>query len=99
MLSVLAIHFFKSDKLVKITVAIIAAGMIFQSFDVIRFWFESQVKSKYVVIAQNAAFLIAAAIKIILLVSRASLMAFVWTMLHEVLLGTIGVIFYYKFTG
>jgi len=99
LLSVLAIHFFKSDKLVKITVAIIAAGMIFQSFDVIRFWFESQVKSKYVVIAQNAAFLIAAAIKIILLVSRASLMAFVWTMLLEVLLGAIGVIFYYKFTG
>lgn len=99
LLSVLAIHFFKSDKLVKITVVIIAAGMIFQSFDVIRFWFESQVKSKYVVIAQNVAFLIAAAIKIILLVSRASLMAFVWTMLIEVLLGAIGVIFYYKFTG
>lgn len=44
------------DNLTRWLVGIIAAGTIFQAFDVIDFWFQSQVQSKYTVYAKNVAF-------------------------------------------
>ena len=91
-----AIYFVKSERLVRLSVLIIAATMLFQSFDVIRFWFESQVKSKYVVISQNGAFLLMSALKIILLLNGAGLIWFVWAMLGEVVLSAIGFLSFYR---
>ena len=91
-----AIYFVKSGYLIRLSVIIIAATMVFQSFDVIRFWFESQVKSKYVVISQNGAFLLMSALKIVLLLSKAGLIWFVWAMLGEVALAAIGFLAFYK---
>ena len=47
-----------SDSVTCWLVGITAVGAIFQAFDTIDFWFQSQVKSKYTVYVRNAAFLI-----------------------------------------
>ena len=59
-------------------VAIIGAGAVFQAFNAIEFWFNSQVQAKYVVIARNAAFLVCAVIKVMLILVAAPLVAFAW---------------------
>lgn len=98
-LAVVSIHFVKDDALVKIAVAIIAGTMLLQSLDVIRFWFDSQVKSKYVVISQNGAFLVMSVVKVFLLLHKASLIWFVWVILFESILAAIGFVFYYQFVN
>ncbi len=76
-------------------VGIIAAGTIFQSFDVIDFWFQSEVKSKFTVMAKNSAFTISAIVKVILIKTQAPLIDFAWISFVEILLGAIGLLFFY----
>jgi PST family polysaccharide transporter len=76
-------------------VGIIAAGMIFQSFDAIDLWFQSQVQSKYTVVAKNFAFIVMALVKVVLILEKAPLTAFAWSALGEILIGSAGLIFFY----
>ena len=85
------------ESLTRWLVMIIAAGTIFQAFDVIDFWFQSQVQSKYTVYAKNIAFLIIALLKSILILTKAPLIAFMG--MSEVVLNTIGLVFAYKLNG
>ncbi|MBK5276446.1 MAG: flippase [Desulfuromonadales bacterium] len=80
-------------------VGIIGAGLLFQSFDVIDLWFRSQVQSKYSVFAKNAAFIISAALKVVLVLSKAPLAAFACVALTETVLGAAGLIFFYVRIG
>ncbi len=80
-------------------VGITAFGAIFQAFDTIDFWFQSQVKSKYTVYVRNAAFLIITLVKIILIMTRSSLILFACAGLAEIVLGTIGLIIAYRING
>jgi len=73
-------------------VGVIAAGMIFQSFDTIDLWFQSQMKSKYTVIAKNAAFVVFALVRIVLILNNAPLPAFAWAAFAEIILGALGLI-------
>ena len=84
------------DILTLTLVGIIVAGMIFQSFDVIDLWFQSQVQSKYVVYAKNGAFLITALIRVVLILTGASLIAFAFAGLVEMILGAYGLIYFYR---
>ncbi len=76
-------------------VAIIAAASLFQSSDVVDFWFQSRVKSKYTVLARNAAFLLLAATKIGLIELRAPLVAFALAVLAEAAVAAFGLILAY----
>jgi polysaccharide transporter, PST family len=87
------------DSITIMTVVILGAASIFQSMDTIDLWFQSQVQSKYSVLAKNAAFLISAAIKIALLTTQAPLLAFVSLILLEAVLGAIGLLIVYKQQG
>lgn len=87
------------DKLTLWLVGIIAAGLIFQAFDAIDFWFQSQVQSKYTVYAKNAAFTIISLVKIGLILSKAPLIAFAWAGLAEIALGAIGLVIAYRVSG
>ena len=84
------------DILTMALVGITVAGMIFQSFDVIDLWFQSQVQSKYVVYAKNSAFLFAAFLRIIMILTGAPLVAFALVGLAEVILGACGLIYFYR---
>ena len=52
-------------------------------------WFQSQVRAKFSVYAQNAAFLIASAVRIWMILSRKSLLAFAWAAVIEAFLAAL----------
>lgn len=71
------------DTLARSIVAILGLMMLLKASDISVFWFESQVQSKFTVWVQNGAFLFFAAIKVVLILQRAPLIAFVWAILAE----------------
>lgn len=87
------------DNLIRWLVAIIAAGTVFQAFDTIDFWFQSQVQSKYTVYAKTTAYLLINGVKIVLIQMRAPLIAFAWTALAEIALGAVGLVIAYLVKG
>ena len=97
LLSVASIYMIRAgDELVHVLVAIIASGFIFQSFDVIDYFYQSKLKSKLTVVARNCAFLISASIKIALLLSEASLVNFVVASLIEVAFASVFLLLLYS---
>jgi PST family polysaccharide transporter len=71
------------DSIARSIVAILGSTMLLKASEISVYWFESKVLSKYTVWAQNGIFLVFAAVKVILILQQASLIAFVWTMLAE----------------
>jgi len=80
-------------------VGIIAAGMIFQAFDVADLWFQSQVHSRWTVMARNIACLILTAVKCGLIIAGAGVVAFAWAATAEIVLGAFGLIVVFQSTG
>jgi PST family polysaccharide transporter len=80
-------------------VGIAAAATIFQATDVIDFWYQAEVRSKYTVYARNAAFLIVALVKIILIILNAPLVAFACAALSETILVSAGLLLIYRSQG
>jgi PST family polysaccharide transporter len=80
-------------------VGIAAIGTIFQSTDVIDYWYQAEVRSKYTVYARNAAFLIVAIVRIMLIVLRAPVVAFACAALCETILVSIGLLWISRFQG
>lgn len=87
------------EELMHYLVLIIASGVIFQSLDVIDFFFQSEVKSKYSVIPKVTAFILSSVIKILLILFKYPLIAFAWVFLVEIVLGFAGLMFSYKIIG
>ena len=88
-----------ADNLTHWLVGITAAGMIFQAFDTIDYWFQSQVQSKFTVIARNIVFLLLSTVKIVLVIAKAPLIAFAWAGLAETILGAMGLMAAYRVSG
>jgi len=83
------------DHLVQWLVGIMAAGSIVQAFIAIEFWFESQMQWKFTVYAKTSAFLLLSFVKIGLILTGASLVAFAWATLAETALGSAGLLIVY----
>jgi PST family polysaccharide transporter len=80
-------------------VVIIAFGTLFQAFDVIDLWFQSQVQSKFTVFAKNSAFLALSLVKIGCILARAPLIAFAAAGSAEIALGAFGLVTVYHRKG
>jgi len=92
--SLVAVFFVKQgDFLVFGLTLIIALGFIFQVSDVIDFWFQSQVKSRYVVYVKNFVNIAFGLIKISLILLKAPLIFFALVILFESIIILIGFIF------
>jgi O-antigen/teichoic acid export membrane protein len=87
------------DKQLQVLVSILALGLIFKSTDVVLYWFEAKVRSKYVVWVQNVSFLIISAINICLLMWEASVVTFAWAMLLEAGFISFGLLHVLRRTG
>jgi O-antigen/teichoic acid export membrane protein len=87
------------DSLTQGLVAVIALSMIFQSSDVIDFWFQSQVQSKYSIWAKNAALIATSLGKVLLIQFHASLIWFAWIYSAEFALSAIGLAIVYQSRG
>lgn len=64
-----------TDHTSKIIAIVIGFSLLFKVSDVIRYFFESQTQSKYIVWAENCSFIICSLLKIILILCKASLLA------------------------
>ena len=87
------------DKPVSPLILIIAAGLVFQSFNVIQFFFESKVQAKNFVYAQLITTVLVATIRIILILMQAPLLMFAVTICVESLFGGGCLIAAYKYQG
>ncbi|MFL5482638.1 MAG: flippase [Gemmatimonadaceae bacterium] len=79
-----------TDTVSQLLVAIIASSLIFQAMDVVDSWLQSKVESRFAVYARNVAVLVAAAVKVALIIGRASLVAFAWATMVEAVVAAIG---------
>jgi PST family polysaccharide transporter len=80
-------------------ILIISAGYFFQAFDAIDYWFQSKIKSKFTVIAKDAAFFIVSVLKVIALLAQASLMIFAVLATIEIMLGSVALWVAYRYDG
>lgn len=94
---VLVIQFLRpEDTLVRATVIIIGLSMMFKFAETIRYWYESQVQSKFVVWAESTVLIMFAAIKILLIFQHAPLIYFAWAIFAESVVLTISLIILYS---
>lgn len=87
------------DPLSQWMVGIVAGGMVFQALDTIDLWFQSQVQSRYTVMAKSSTFLVLSIVKIVLIKMQAPLIAFAWTGLAEIAAGAVGLVLAYRLRG
>lgn len=87
------------DATTKLVVAIVGMTLTFKAADVIRYWFESIVQSRYVVVVDNGVFLMAASLRVVLILSGAPMMAFVWIVFAEAVLVFVGLLYVYAWRG
>jgi len=99
-LTLLAIYLLRPDDgLARLMAGIIAAGTLFQAFDVIEYWFQSQVKSKFAVLAKTAALIAVSVLRVGLLYTRSPLITFACAATLELALSAAGLIIAYRKTG
>jgi PST family polysaccharide transporter len=87
------------DELTRGIVAILSTGLVFQSLDAIDFWFQSRIRSRYVVFARNGAFVLASLVKVCLILTGGSVTAFAWAGALEVALAVTGLVLAYRLAG
>lgn len=83
------------DGLTKVLIIILGSSLVFKSSDVIKYWFESQVQSHYVVWTETSIYLGISAAKIGLILIQAPVIAFIWVLLTEAVLVAMGLLYVY----
>ncbi len=91
----IAVQFTSNDHYTNTLVFIIASAIIFQSFNVIDFYFQSKVMSRYVVFANIISLFLSSLVKIILILYEAPLIAFAWVVLFDGIVLACGFIYFY----
>lgn len=95
-LMVIVVGWLRPDEVVtRAMVAIVGFALVFQASSVISYWFEAQVQSRYTVWTSNSVFVLISAVKILLIIYDAAVMAFAWVVLAEAILVAIGLTFVY----
>jgi polysaccharide transporter, PST family len=80
-------------------IVILSITGIFRASDTIEIWFQSQVQSKYAVIAKNIAYLISTFIKVALILTKQPLLAFAWVTLAEFAMSAFSLAIAYRMRG
>lgn len=79
------VPFTNNDAMTNMFIFIIAGGVVFQSFEVVEFYFQSQVLAKVVSICKIIQLTLSSLIKIYLVISEAELIAFVLITIFDVI--------------
>lgn len=90
-----AVNFTSNSHNANMIIFIIAGATVFQSFNVIDFYFQSKVLSKYIVFANFISLFISTILKIILILTKAPLIAFAWVVLFDSFVLVCGYIYFY----
>lgn len=95
----LAVSFTSNDSQTNFLIIIIASATIFQSFNVIDFYFQSRVQSRYAAFANAITLFISSLVKIVLILIGAPLIAFAWVVMFDSAILSLGFIYFYLKTG
>jgi O-antigen/teichoic acid export membrane protein len=87
------------DEISRSAVTILAMLLLVKAVDVVRYWFESKLQSRYVVWTETGVALLFAAAKVTLILLHAPLMAFIWALLAEGLIGAAGLLAIFAMRG
>jgi PST family polysaccharide transporter len=98
-LALVVIALTREDTQMRAIVALAAAPLFFQAFDTVALWFQSQVRSKYAVIARNVSFMAVAVLRILLILAGAPLLWFAAAVAAEALFTALGLIVAYLRCG
>lgn len=93
---ILVVQFQADNVLTQWIVGILSAGTLFQAFNTIDLWFQSQTQSKYTVLAKRSAYIALTLTRIALIQFHAPLLAFAWARLAEIALAAIGLVVVYR---
>lgn len=74
------------DELSKYIVIILGLSLLFNTSDIIKFWFEANVQSKYTVIVENSVFVVISILKLLMIYYKFSLLSFVYIFTLEAFL-------------
>jgi O-antigen/teichoic acid export membrane protein len=85
-----------NDSLTNILIFIVASGVIVQSFNVIDYYFQSKVMSKYVSYASTISLFVSSLIKIILILNKSNLIYFAFVIFLDNFFVALGLIYYYQ---
>ncbi len=88
-------QFTNSDNYTNLLILIIASASIFQSFNVIDFYYQSKVLSKYTVYANSISLVITSVIKVLLILNDAPLIFFVLVSVIDAFIVALGLVFFY----
>lgn len=91
----LAVLFTNNDHRTNVLIFIVALATFFQSFNVIDFYFQSKVISKYVAISNAVGLGLSTVIKVILILHKAPLIAFATMIVFDAAVLSIGLIYFY----
>lgn len=91
----IALTFTSNDGITKMLVFIVAGATVFQSFNVIDFYFQAKVLSKYVVYANIISLALSTTLKIIFICFEAPLVAFAWTVVFDNVVLASGFIYFF----
>jgi PST family polysaccharide transporter len=92
-LSLATLLYIHADRTTTALIVILGFGTIIQATDTIDFWFQSQVKSKWTVLAKNFAFFAVSGFKIALLALHAGIIWFAVSAPLELAIGAGGMVF------
>jgi len=98
--AVLAVRFLRPGEVgAQELVAIVAAGTLFQAFDVVDLWFQSRVQSRFTVMARNAAFLAVLLVRVALILTQAGVAAFALAASAELALAALALALSFRLQG
>lgn len=92
-----AILFTNNEDATNLYIFIIASGILFQSFEVVDFYFQSKVLSKFVAICKVTQLLLSSLLKVYLILTEADLIYFVLVSFIDQLLLAVTLYFSYKY--
>ena len=95
----LSLEFSQGDGVSKQIILILSAGFIFQSMDVIDYFYQSKVQSKYVVLCRSLAFILSAIFKIFLIVYEFSVIYFAIATFIDLFFASFFLVAIYNYTG
>lgn len=87
------------DSVAATLVILISLGQLLVAFDAIDCWFQARVASRYAVIAKACAFVVATALRVLLIVLEAPLSAFAWAIFGEAVLFALAMLAAYRLSG
>tara|TARA_B100001750_G_C15433879_1_gene559803 strand:- start:60 stop:1289 length:1230 start_codon:yes stop_codon:yes gene_type:complete len=95
----IAVNFTNNDLSTNLLIFIIASATIFHSFNVVDYYFQSKVLSKYVVYANFISVFLSTILKIILILNKAPLISFAWVILFDSIILSLGLLYFYLYNN